>query len=185
MAEPVQVIGFSGSLRQGSLNTALLRQLGELSPEIALTIGQYRDLPHYDADLGTVPGVEALKKQVRSADAVLIVTPEYNYSVPGALKNALDWLSRPAFQSVFAGKPVGVLSVSPGAVGGARAQAHLKNVLLGMAAQVFPHPDVAIGAARERIQDGRIVQEDTRILLERYSKAFVDWTRRVVRVGEP
>jgi chromate reductase len=175
----LKVIGFSGSLRKDSYNSAVLRELGRLAPaRVSLEIADWRHVPVYDADLELPAVVADLKRQVADADAVLIVTPEYNYGIPGGLKNVLDWLSRPAFESVFAHKPVGVMSVSPGATGGARAQAQLKNVLLSMVAQVFPHPEVAIGAARERVVEGRIAREDTEKLLRGYMQRFGEWAAR-------
>ncbi|MDD9941087.1 MAG: NAD(P)H-dependent oxidoreductase [Myxococcales bacterium] len=179
MGDGLSILGFSGSLRRGSVNTAVLAELGRLSPKgVALQLADYRELPHFDPDLGEVEAVERLRTQVHHADAVLIATPEYNYSIPGPLKNALDWLSRPAYKSVFAGKPVGVLSASPSPVGGARAQQHLKTTLFGMVARIFPHPEVAIGGASDRIKDGRVVHEGTRQSLARYIAGFVAWAPR-------
>lgn len=176
--QPLNILAFSGSLREGSFNTAVLRELSTLVPAgVVLQIADYGDLPLYNADLGQVPAVLALKAKVAAADAVLIATPEYNYSIPGPLKNMLDWLSRPAFESVFAHKPVAVLSVSPGATGAVRAQAHLKNVLLAMVAQVFPHAEVGIGLAKQRIEDGKVSQEDTRALLKDFVGKFVTYVR--------
>ena len=179
MPEPLTVLGLSGSLRKDSFNTALLRELRRLAPaDLSLELADYRDLPLYDGDLEAVATVEALRDRVAQADAVLIATPEYNYSIPGGLKNALDWLSRPAYESVFARKPVGVLSTSPSPIGGARAQGHLKTVLGGMVADLFPHPEVAIGAASQRVREGRIVDADTEALLARYIERFARWARR-------
>lgn len=177
--QPLNILAFSGSLREGSLNTVVLHELSTLVPAgVTLQIANYSDLPLYNADLGEVPAVAALKAKVTAADAVLIATPEYNYSIPGPLKNLLDWLSRPAFESVFAHKPVAVLSVSPGAAGGVRAQAHLKNVLLAMVAQVFPHPEVAIGSTKQRIVDGKLTQDDTRALLQGFVSKFATYVRK-------
>ena len=173
MGDVISILGFSGSLRAGSLNTALLRQLSSLAPAgVQIALADYSALPLYNADLGELAAVESLKAQVAAADAVLICSPEYNYSLPGPLKNALDWLSRPAYQSVFAHKPAAQLSVSPGPIGGARMQAHLKSVLLGMVAHVFPYPEVAVGLATQRLQDGQISDPDTRALLTKFLLAF-------------
>ena len=178
MPEAMDLVGFSGSLREGSLTTAVLGALGRLAPScVSLEVAQYRDLPLFDADLRPPPSVQVLNQRVAQADGVLIVTPEYNYSIPGGLKNALDWLSRPAYQSVFAHKPVGVVSISAGPVGGARAQAHLKTVLGGMVAQVFPHPELAIGSANTRIEQGEVTDPSTEQLLLDYVNRFVAWAR--------
>lgn len=180
MTDPLRVVGFSGSLRKASLNTAVLEEMVRLAPpHVAIERLEYADVPLYNADLGEVESVEALRRRVAEADAVLVVSPEYNYGVPGPLKNVLDWLSRPGYRSVFAHKPVATLSVAPGVIGGARGQAHLKLVLGAMVCQLFPHPEVAIGSAASRLQGGRIVDESTRELLRAYLEQFADWVRRV------
>lgn len=180
MSDTLRVVGFSGSLRRASLNTAVLEELVRLAPPNAtLERLEYGDVPLYNVDLGEVPAVEVLRRRVAEADAVLIVSPEYNYGIPGPLKNVIDWLSRPGYQSVFAQKPVATLSVAPGAIGGARGQAHLKLVLGAMVCQLFPHPEVAIGNAASRITDGKLVDESTRELLRTYLERFATWVRRV------
>ena len=168
------LLGFSGSLRKGSTNTALLRALQALAPEgVTLEIVDYREGPLYDADLGEPAIVEAMKARVAAADGVIIATPEYNYGIPGPLKNVLDWLSRPAYRSGFAGKPVAILGAAPGTVGTARAQGQLKQVLLGMVAQVFPWPEVVVARSGERIADGVVTDAKTREVLGRMLEAFV------------
>lgn len=180
MTNTVRVLGLSGSLRRESLNTAVLLEMAELTPpEVHIERLEYGDVPLYNTDLGEVASVEAARRRVADADAVLIVTPEYNYGIPGPLKNVLDWLSRPAYRSVFAHKPVGTLSVAPGAIGGARGQAHLKLVLGSMVCQLFPHPEVAINNATTRVQAGKVVDESTRALLTAYLEQFATWVRRV------
>src|SRR5690606_23086457 len=126
-----------------------------MAPWAHFTYGAIGDLPHFNADASEVgqAAVDELRAQIGGADAVLIATPEYNYSIPGVLKNAIDWTSRPSYRSVWAGKPVGILGASPGAVGTARAQGHLRQVLAGMTAQVSPHPEFALGQAASRFTD--------------------------------
>lgn len=147
----MRLVALSGSLREKSRNSALLRYISKISPDgVDIEVLSIADLPLFNADLlgaeGTLPAVaERLRDQVAAADGVLIATPEYNYGIPGPLKNAIDWLSRPAYHSVFAGKPVATLTLSPSHVGGARAHAHLKLVLLGMAAAVMPSPELSLG----------------------------------------
>jgi chromate reductase len=180
VTETLRVLGLSGSLRRESLNTAVLLEMAALAPSgVHIERLEYADVPLYNPDLGEVAVVEAARRRVAEADAVLIVTPEYNYGVPGPLKNLLDWLSRPAYRSVFAHKPVGTLSVAPGAIGGARGQAHLKLVLGSMVCQLFPHPEVAINNAGARVQAGKLVDESTRTLLSAYLEQFAVWARRV------
>ena len=123
--------------------------------------------------------MQALKAQIGNADGLLFVTPEYNFSIPGVLKNAIDWASRPGFRSVLAHKPVAIIGASPGTVGTARAQGHLKQVLLGTLSEVFPYPEVLVSKAHERIQNGQLADEPTREVLRKMLEAYVSWIRRI------
>ena len=182
MPEPLKILGIAGSLRKASLNRGLLRAAASMMPEGAtLTIAEYGDLPPYDADLVTDEGPPAAVQRfidaIGRADGVLIATPEYNYSVPGVLKNAIDWASRPAYRSVFAGKDVAVMSAAPGMLGGVRAQAHLKSILLGMAARPFPHPEVCVPRAADKLAGDRITDEVTAKFVQQLLDAFCGWLR--------
>lgn len=180
----MRLLGISGSLRRASINTALLRAAAERLPEEdAFELAEIGDLPLYDSDIEDperLAPVERIKRQVSAADAVLVATPEYNYGIPGPLKNAIDWASRPAYQSPFAGKPVGVLGAAPGLIGTARAQGQLKQVLLGMAAQVFPFPEFAMGQAKSKLDEQLALTDAATLeLLDRYLASFREWARRV------
>src|SRR5919206_2363096 len=163
----MRVLAISGSLRQGSNNTGLLRALREEAPEgVEVELwGGLREIPPYDADDDVVPGpepVEAFRLAVREADAVFIATPEYNSSVPGALKNALDWASRPLATNVFRNKPVAVIGSSAGMFGAVWAQAELRKVLGAMGARVTD-AELAVGHAAEKFDDeGRLADDDVR-----------------------
>lgn len=179
----MKLLGLPGSLRRASHNRALLVAAGELLPPgVTLAIEDLRALPFYDGDLDDdahrPASVTALKQRITLADAVLVATPEYNYGIPGVLKNAIDWASRPGYHSPFRDKPVAIVSASPSAVGGARAQGQLKQVLLGMAADVFPYPEFLVGASHEKLVDGRLVHEDTRTHLRTMLAALVAWVER-------
>lgn len=177
----LNILALPGSLRAGSTSAALLRQAADVAPEgLKVTLGSI-DLPLYNQDLDVAPGppqVAALKRAIDEADGLLIATPEYNYSVPGPLKNAIDWASRPAYQSVLAHKPVGVLGTSHGASGSARAQGHLKQILLGTISEVFPHPEFLLPGAHSAFEDGQLRDEDTRAALGRYMTRFAEWLSR-------
>jgi chromate reductase len=163
----MRVLAISGSLRAASHNTALLRALREEAPEgveIELFDG-LKQIPPYDADDDVVPGpdaVEQFRTLVREADAVFIATPEYNSSVPGALKNALDWASRPIATNVFRNKPVAAVGSSMGAFGAVWAAAELRKVLGATGARVT-EVEMAVGHAHEKFDDGgNLVDEDVR-----------------------
>ncbi|ADZ70901.1 NADPH-dependent FMN reductase [Polymorphum gilvum] len=149
------LLGFSGSLRAASSATALLRALiARLEGKAEVEIADIASLPHYNADHDGGAAVAALLAAIERADGLVFVTPEYNYSVPGVLKNAIDWASRPAYQSVLKGKPAFVATVSGGLIGGARAQAHLKYVLNAVLAEVYPCQEVVVPQAPAKIVDG-------------------------------
>ena len=177
-----RLIGISGSLRKQSSNTALLRSAGSLLPEGAsLTIASIDEVPLYNGDLdvdGGPPAVRELKQQIADADGILLATPEYNFGIPGVLKNAIDWVSRPGFESVLAYKPVAIIGASPGPVGTARAQGQLKQVLLGTLSEVFPYRELLVGKAQERIVDGELIDARTREALQGMLAAYVAWIER-------
>ena len=155
-----RILFLCGSLRRESASMATVRALramldGEAETELA-DIGA---LPLYNADLEGDPAVAALIRAIEAADGLVFVTPEYNYSIPGVLKNAIDWASRPAMNSVFKGRPCLVVSVSGGAMGGVRAQGHLKYVLHGMLAHLHPVPEMVIPFAPKKVEDGVLADE--------------------------
>jgi chromate reductase len=165
-AKPLQFVSLLGSLRKGSFNAAIARALPELVP-VGISISALESvasLPYYDADIqanGFPAAVLDMAKKIEAADGIIIVTPEYNYSVPGALKNALDWLSRVSPQP-FAGKPVAIQTASGGIFGGARAQYHLRQILVFLDAYVLNKPEVMVGQAPTKIENGKLVDATTR-----------------------
>jgi len=166
----MRILAISGSLRRGSHNAMLLRAAGGLLPsEVELVFWDgLRDVPPYDEDSDLEPApasVAALREAVREADAVLIATPEYNSSIPGALKNALDWASRPMATNAFRNKPVAVIGSSAGMFGAVWAQAELRKVLAAMGARVA-EVEVAVGHATEKFDaGGNLLDEDIRTQL--------------------
>lgn len=143
----MNILGLSGSLRAGSYNTMALKAAQKLAPAgISVEIASIAEIPMYNDDVraqGEPAAVAALKAKVRQADAVLIVTPEYNFSIPGVLKNTLDWMSRPP-EPPFTGKVVGIMGASPGPVGTARVQYDLRKVMVFMDAFTVNKPEVFI-----------------------------------------
>ena len=182
---PLRIVGMSGSLRKGSFNTAALRAAIELAPPaVTVETAEIGDLPLYDDDLrqsGYPPAVEALRSKLQAADAILFVTPEYNYSISGVLKNAIDWASRPPSQP-FDGKPVAMMGASGGLLGTARAQYHLRQMLVFLNAFPINKPEVMISKAAERFdENGRLTDEATRELVAKLLVSLADWTRRLKR----
>jgi chromate reductase len=172
----LNIIALSGSLRAQSTNTALLRAAQAVAPaHVNVTLYDYAAVPLYSDDLDVPESVTALKAAIEAADGVLIATPEYNYSVPGVLKNAIDWASRPAYRSPFRDTPTGVLSAAASFVGGARAQQHLKTILLGMGTPVFPWPELLVGQAHHKFVDGQLTDDPTRAFLTDFMQGFADW----------
>jgi chromate reductase len=179
----LSILGIAGSLRRASYNRSLLRAAIELAPA-SLAIQPFErlaEIPLYDADLeerGAPGPVLALRAAMRAADGILFATPEYNHSVPGVLKNAVDWASRPAGQAAYAGKPVGIIGATPGSGATIRGQLALRQAL-DSDASVMGSPEVLIARAAERFDaDGRLTDETTRRFLSRFLAAFAAWVER-------
>jgi len=156
----MRVLGIAGSLRRGSYNHALLREAAERLPAGAelVEFDRLGEIPPYDADVeaeGTPEPVEALRQAMRNADAVIVATPEYNHSIPGVLKNALDWASRPAGQSALTGKPAAVVGASTGMFGAVWAQAETRKVLGALGGRVVER-ELPVARAAELYRDGRL-----------------------------
>jgi chromate reductase len=182
----LDIVGLCGSLRKASINHAALRLAGERMPtSMTLEIADWREVPVFDGDVlaqGLPPAVAALKERIRRADGVLIATPEYNFSIPGGIKNVLDWTSRGDDQP-WAGKPVAILTASPGPVGGARVQYDLRKVMLFLNASVLVKPEVFIGMAGTKFDaDGRCTDETTRKFVGDQMLAFEKWIAAVARL---
>jgi len=182
MARSVRILGLCGSLRRASYNRGALRAAGELMPpDSQLEVFEIAGLPGFDQDdEGDPPAqVVELKRAIRRADGLLFVTPEYNYSVPGVLKNAIDWASRPYGDNAWAGKPAAILGASIGAIGTARAQYHLRQMFVFLDVHALNQPEVMIGKAAERFDEqGNLTDDSTRELLRKLLESLVAWTRR-------
>lgn len=183
MERKINILGFAGSLRKDSFNKALMRAAGELVPDGAtLEILDLDGIPPFNQDLERQPPqkVREFKQKIRAADAILMATPEYNYSVSGVLKNAIDWASRPYGENSLAGKPVAIMSASIGTLGGARAQYHLRQILHGVNMHPLNYPEVMVAAAQEKIgADGKVTDEKTREKIRELLIALVSWTHKI------
>ena len=184
----MDVVGIAGSLRTFSLNRALLRAATELAPPgMRIDVFDLVAIPLYNAEHDPTQGggdypdaVEDLRARVAAADAVLIVTPEYNWGPAGVTKNVIDWLSRPAGRGPLTGKPVALAGVSPGPAGTGRAQLQLRQTLLSTRSYVLQSPIVQIGGGRDRFDDNlRLADEATRDLVRQQLEALRSWTARL------
>ena len=179
----LKILGFAGSLRVGSYNKALLRAATNLLPENAsLEIFDLDGIPPFNQDLEKdMPRkVTELKSKIRDADAILIATPEYNYSVPGVLKNAIDFASRPYGDNPFEGKPVAIMSASIGMLGGARAQYHLRQMFVFLNMYAINGPEVIVTFAQDKFDEtGKLLDDDTKKFLKELLQNLANWARRL------
>ena len=185
-ATPIRVLAFAGSLRAGSYNKMLLRAAREMAPAgMEIETFDIAGIPLYNEDVeqaGTPAAVEAFREAIRAADALLIAVPEYNHGVPGVLKNAIDWASRPPRGSALSGKPTALFGASPGQTGTARAQTQLRGSFVFTNTPVLPQPEVLVFRAHEKFDaDGRLADEATRAFVRRLLDALADWTARLAR----
>ena len=183
MNKPITILGIAGSLRRESYNRGALRAATKLLPEGAtLDVFELDGIPGFNQDQEQNPPAKVveLKKRVRGADAILFVTPEYNYSVPGVLKNAIDWASRPYGDNAWNGKPAAIMGASIGGIATARAQYHLRQIMVFL--NMFPinQPEVMIGNAADRFDaEGNLTDETTKDYIRRLLQNLVEWTMRI------
>lgn len=181
MGTPFTILGIAGSLRKASFNRAALRAAQQLTPAgVKLEIFDLQGIPPFNQDDESHPPerVTELKQRIRAADAILIVTPEYNYSVPGVLKNAIDWASRPYGDSAWSGKPVAVMGASIGAQGTSRAQYHLRQSFVFLNMYPLNQPEVMIASASQQFDDqGNLKDEQTKKHIQQLLVALVAWAK--------
>jgi len=183
MTGALRFLGISGSLRKNSYNTAALRAAKEMLPQdVTMDTFDLAPIPLYNEDLreqGFPEPVQKLRDSIAAADALLIVTPEYNYSIPGVLKNAIDWASRPPEQP-FDGKPIAIMGASPGMLGTARAQYHLRQSFVFLNGMVLNRPEVMIAMANTKFDEhGKLTDEKTRAFIQKLLVSLAGWTRRL------
>ncbi len=177
----INVLGISGSLRKKSFNSAALRAAQQIAPEgIAINIFDIAPIPLYNEDVyekGFPEAVTNLRNQIKIADAILIVTPEYNYSVPGVLKNVIDWVSRPPMQP-FDGKPMAIMGASPSMFGSARAQYHLRQCFLYLNPHILNRPEIMISNAASKFDDsGNLIDDKTKDHIKALLEELRTWTK--------
>jgi chromate reductase len=183
MNKPLSVLGFGGSSRKQSYNRALLTAALELQPpEMVLEIFELNEIPLFNQDLeNSMPtSVKLFKNKLKAADAILIATPEHNYSIPGVIKNAIDWASRPFGDNSLQGKPVAIMSASTGMLGGARAQYHLRQTFVFLDMHPLNRPEVFVTFAPQKFdENGHLKDEMSRKLIRDLLDSLVKWTIRL------
>jgi chromate reductase, NAD(P)H dehydrogenase (quinone) len=183
MERQIKVLAFAGSLRKGSYNKALVRAAVEVAPEnVEIEVFDLEGIPPFNQEFEANPTqrVKEFKNKIRNADALLIATPEYNYSVPGVLKNAIDCASRPKADTPLEGKPVAIMSASTGRFGGARAQYHLRQSFIFLNMQPVNRPEVMLSDAPHNIDaDGKVTNEQIRQLIRQLLEALAALTFRL------
>jgi chromate reductase, NAD(P)H dehydrogenase (quinone) len=183
MEKQLKFLAFAGSLRAGSYNKALIQAAVTVTPpNITIEVFDLEGIPPYNVDLegNPPPSVTKFKEKIRAADALLIATPEYNYSVSGVLKNAIDWVSRPAVGNPLEDKPVAVMSASTGRFGGARAQYHLRQAFVFLNMHPINKPEVMLSDAAHNVdENGKVTNEQTVQLIRQLLEALAAWTIRL------
>jgi chromate reductase len=183
MDRQLKILGVVGSLRKGSYNKALMRTAMKLLPEgVTMDVFDLAEIPPFNQDLERIPPkiVSEFKSKIRASDAILFVSPEYNYSIPGVLKNAIDWASRPYGDNAFDGKPVAVMSASIGKLGGARMQYHLRQVFVYLNMYPINHPEFMLSNAADYFdEDGNLTDKETCRRIQELIEALAEWTLKL------
>jgi chromate reductase, NAD(P)H dehydrogenase (quinone) len=188
MNQPIRILGIAGSLRRKSYNRAALRTAQQLAPEdVVIDIFELDGIPVFSEDDERQPPAKVVefKKRIREADAILFVTPEYNYSIPGVLKNAIDWASRPYGDSAWTDKPAAIMGASLGTLGTARAQYHLRQVFVFLNVHAINQPEVMIANAAQNFDaEGNLTNETTKNLIRQLLSNLVGRTRGLQKAKE-
>jgi chromate reductase len=176
-----KILAIPGSLREASLMRHLLRTLTQIAPDdMEISIFDLHEIPLYNQDvedaIGFPPGVQAFRDAIAASDGLIIATSEYNGSVPGVLKNSIDWASR---QGLLAKRPVALISGSPGALGATKAQEHLRSILSHLGMYALPRPAVAIPKLQDKLEDNKITDELTHKFVSQWLEAFRDWIEQL------
>jgi chromate reductase len=183
MGNNIKIFGFAGSLRKQSYNKAILRVAANLNlQDITVETFDLEGIPPFNQDLENQPPdrVKEFKSKIKAADAILIATPEYNYSIPGVLKNALDWASRPHGENALEGKPVGIVGASIRMMGSSRAQYHLRQCFVWLNMHPLNKPEVMVSTAQDKVdQEGNITDAKTKEKIAEMVTALANWSRKL------
>ncbi len=182
MTKQIKILVFGYSFRKDSFTKAISTTIaGKSNTEMKISEYNISDIPIFnqDSEQNAPENVKKFKKNIEESDALVIVTPEYNYSIPGYLKNAIDWATRPYGNNSFEEKPIAIVSSSPGPLGGYRAQNHLKQIFPLLNAHIINRPEVIISHVHEKVKEGKIVDKQTLDLIDSMLGALFAWTNRI------
>lgn len=181
--DTIHLLGFAGSLRKASFNRHLLSLCKDLLPQnTKMNLFQLNDIPLYNADVeaqGFPKSVLMLKENINKAEGIIIACPEYNYSVPGVLKNTLDWISRPPSEIPVEKKPCAIISASSSRFGGARSQQHLRQILSALGAYVMPQPELYIPQAQKEFIESEPIDEKTSARIQSFLRSFIEFIQSI------
>lgn len=177
----MKILGVGGTLRKGSYSKALLLEAQKLAPKgVVIEITDIGNFPLYNSDIQMPAVVQELKDKIKGADAILFSTAEYNYSIPGSLKNAIDWASRPYGKNSWEDKPAAIMSESVGMLGGMRAQAHLRQIMLFINMHPLNKPEAIVSNVAEKFDaQGNLTDDHTKEKIKELLQALVDWAERI------
>jgi len=175
------MLGVGGTLRKGSFSKALLLEAQKLTPKgVVIELTDIGDFPLYNPDIPMPESVQKFKNNIKEADAILFSTAEYNYSIPGALKNAIDWASRPYGDNSWDNKPAAIMSESTGMLGGIKAQLHLRQIMLYINVHLLNKPEVIVSKVKEKFDEqGNLTDEHTREKIKELLEALIKWTEKI------
>ncbi len=177
----MKILGIGGTLRKGSYSKALLLEAQKLAPEgVVIEITEIGDFPLYNPDIPMPDNIQKFKQSIKEADAIVFSTAEYNYSVPGALKNAIDWGSRPYGDNSWEGKPAAIMSESTGIISGSRAQYHLRQMMVYLNVHILNKPEMMVPNAKEKFDEqGNLTDEHTKEKIKELLEALVKWAEKL------
>lgn len=179
METKIKIIGIIGSLRKNSFNKTLMETAKKLAPEnVEIEILDIANIPLFNQDQIRPNSVIEIRKKIEKADGILFATPEYNYSVSGVLKNAIDWVSYPIYENSFDKKPVGIMSASIGMFGGSRAQYHLRQILVSLNTYTMGKPEIMVTLASQKIKNNKITDKETNQKIKDFIWALANWVKR-------
>jgi chromate reductase len=177
----MKILGIGGTLRKGSFSKALLLEAQRLAPEgVVIEMTDIEDFPLYNPDIPLTDSIQGFKKSIKEADSILFSTAEYDYSIPGSLKNAIDWASRPYGDNSLEGKSAAIMSESIGMLGGIRAQTHLRQIMLYLDMHPLNRPEFIVASVAEKFDEkGNLTDEHTKEKIKELLEALVKWTEKL------